>query len=355
MRLEPHASKTQFKIGDPVIVDLIFTSSSPGYVVNTDPRTYLPTSDVAEIEPENGWVRTHRAYSGLGLNGNQLQDPGSNSIRVPVLLNRTITFLNPGHYEIRITNDRLFLRETMIGATPEGNCEACRTTNAIGIDLAERDEKEEAALAASLSKQLDQMKGTALDFALSHRPDESTMREIMALPPEEQVKTLNDLETAQLKLTKDWEDSRRNAAVQLAYLGGDEAMRAKVRFIAAGSNPGDASPIAPIMLDGLASSRNKQLQFSLVHAEWIDPKNLPSEVLFIALHQSRELTHSETVTDESIVFAGTPEDRAARVKEYENDLNELIPTLAQRTEPNHAATIDFLKKIAIPNQINGYK
>jgi hypothetical protein len=78
-------------------------------------------------------------------------------------------------------------------------------------------------------------------------------------------------------------------------------------------------------------------------------------VLFIALHQSRELTHGESVTDESVVFAGTPEDRDARVKEYESDLNELVPTLSQRTEQNRAATIDFLKKIAIPNQLNGLK
>src|SRR6202011_1558001 len=59
VRLEAHNGQTHFKIGDPVTLDLVFTSRSPGYVVNTDTTPYPPVSDLVELAPEEGWVRSH--------------------------------------------------------------------------------------------------------------------------------------------------------------------------------------------------------------------------------------------------------------------------------------------------------
>jgi hypothetical protein len=95
VRLETHNGQANFKIGDPVVLDLVVTAKSPGYVVDTDPHPYLPTSDEVDIEPKVGWVQTHSVFRGQGQNGD-VTTLGSDPIRVPVLLNRTITFEDPG-------------------------------------------------------------------------------------------------------------------------------------------------------------------------------------------------------------------------------------------------------------------
>src|SRR5258705_6418298 len=76
VRLETHNGQVNFKIGDPVLVDLVFTAKSPGYVVDTDLRPYLPTSDQVDIDPNVGWVQTHSIFRGNSLNGSELAPLG---------------------------------------------------------------------------------------------------------------------------------------------------------------------------------------------------------------------------------------------------------------------------------------
>jgi len=58
VRLEPHEGQTAFKIGDPVIVDLVFTSRSPGAVVKTDNNPVRPLSDGIDVSPDgDGFAR----------------------------------------------------------------------------------------------------------------------------------------------------------------------------------------------------------------------------------------------------------------------------------------------------------
>lgn len=103
VRLEAHNAQTHFKIGDPIILDLVFSSRSPGYVVSTDTTSYQPVSDLVELAPEDGWVRSHASFRGQSQNGNALENLDKSPIRVPVLLNRTITFHEPGQYEVTLT------------------------------------------------------------------------------------------------------------------------------------------------------------------------------------------------------------------------------------------------------------
>jgi len=310
VRLESHNGQTHFKIGDPVVLDLVFTGRSPGYVVNTNTTSYLPVSDLVELAPESGWVRSHSSFRGQGLNGNALANLDSSSIRVPILLNRTITFKEPGHYEVTVTTERLRTSDDWTVTSLE-SCGPCRTTNAVGIDLSERDESEEAALVESLSRELEETKNSASAGELSHEQKEEFLSEIEALRSaddsteagREQAESLQRKLTAltanKLAAIQKQEAARREAAVRLAYLVGDDAVRAKVHFMADVREVGEANPIGPIIRDGLASSRNKQLQLALLEAAWRDPQRVPTSERQAALRQAKELMHEQMVTDDA--------------------------------------------------------
>ena len=362
VRLEPHNGQTNFKVGDPVVLDLVFTAKSPGYEVNTDLRPYLPTSDEVDIEPKAGWVQTHRDFRGVGLNGNALATLGSDPIRVPVLLNRTITFQDPGHYDVTLTTDRL-RRSGDWKVTPE-DCKPCRTTNAVGIDLSTRDESEEAALVVSLSHAIEETRDAMSAGEMAPEQKEELSRESAAVlgaadstaeskkQQEAFLRKITEAVAKRMEAIQKQYDERRDAAVRLAYLPEDDAIRAKVHFIVDEVDPDGGNPVGPIMRDGLPSSRNKQLQLDLLEAAWRDPHRVPTSELQTALRQAKELMHRHLVTDESILWAGTDEDRRKPLEEYRSEINEVITTLPLRTESNRAQTIDFLKKLAFPNPFN---
>jgi hypothetical protein len=359
--LEAHDGQTEFKIGDPVTVDLVFTSRAPGYVVNTDTTPYLPVPDLVELAPEEGWLRSHRSFRGMGQNGSALANLGSSPIRVAVLLNRTITFQKPGHYEVTLTTERLRTSETWMKSTSLETCDPCRTTNAVGIDLSARDESEEAALVVSLSRELEETKSKAPASELAPGEKEELSREIDAQTradstegskqqTEALLRKLNEMMSNRLAAIQRHEDARRETAVRLAYLSGDDAVRAKVHFIADEREDGEANPIAPILRDGLPASRDKQLQLTLLEAAWRDPHRVPTSELQDALRQAKELMHGQTVNDE--VWAGTAAERQMALEEYQAEINEIIATLPLRTASTRTETIDWLKKLGVPNQFN---
>jgi len=140
------------------------------------------------------------------------------------------------------------------------------------------------------------------------------------------------------------------AAQRLACLEGDEAVRAKVHFIATGRESDEENRIGLILVNGLPNSRNKQLQLNLLEAAWRDPGNLPTYELHEALRAARDLARDRMVKIDE--FGGGEEERKAAVKQYQTDLDVIIVTLPQRSEANRAQTIQILKKIAIPNPFN---
>ena len=135
VRLDLHEGKSKFLIGDPVLVDLIFVDGAPGYSVDTNMYTYLPPHDIIYVAPDDGWVRTHQAGTGGVLIGNGLVALGSEPVRVPVLLNRTIGFENPGHYEISVASERLRVTSSLQRVASIEDCDPCAATNTIGIDI----------------------------------------------------------------------------------------------------------------------------------------------------------------------------------------------------------------------------
>jgi hypothetical protein len=351
VHLEAHGGRTQFKIGDPVILDLVFTSHSSGYIVKTDDNPLLPVSDAVNIAPDGGWVRTHSSVRGQGLNGNAMSALASDSIRVPVLLNRTITFLEPGHYQVTITTERLRTSENMMRTTSLDNCEPCRTTNAVDIDISEPGESEEPALVVSLTHELEDT-AQAHDSRFSQEQAREIHREVEELQesagsPEAEkqealLRKMREMVTAQQSAIQKRNDARREAAVRLACLDGDDAIRAKVHFIAAEQEAADPDiSIAWILVDGLANSRNKRLQLSLLEQAWRDPQLLPTDALQTALREARELTQKGRVTDEAVT-----------VEEYQREIHEIMATLPLRSESNRAETIKFFKALAVPNPFN---
>ena len=364
VRLEAHDGQTHFKIGDPVTLDLVFTSRSPGYVVNTDATPYAPVSDVVDLVPVDGWVRSHGSFRGMSQNYSALANLGSSPIRVPVLLNRTITFQEPGHYEVTLTTERLRNSETWMYSTSLETCDPCRTTKAVGIDMSARDESEEATLVVSLSLKIEETKSRPFASELAPQQKEELSREIDARmrttdsteaskkQTEALLRKLNHTTSNLLAAIQKQEDARREAAVRLAYLAGDDAVRAKVHFIAEEREDGEANPIGPIMRDGLPASRNKQLQLDLLEATWRDPHRVPTSELHTALRQAKELMHKQWVTDEATVWTRTAEEQQKTLEEYQAEINEIIATLPLRTESNRTETINYLKQLAVPNQFN---
>jgi hypothetical protein len=363
VHLEAHEGQTKFTLGDPVRLDLVFTGRSPGYIVKTDSTPYLPVPDAVSVRPEEGWVRTHSAFRGQGLNGNAMVDLGSDPVRVTVLLNRTIAFQKPGHYEVTLTTERLLRSETSTQMTTLERCDPCRTTNSIGIEIVARDEPNEALLVVSLSREIEDNKENP-PGRMPKEENEAFTRKLEALlakaasseAAREQLEALQKkmIETVENELALDEkrQDARREAAVRLAYLGGDDAIRAKVHYIVADEEKGDANPIGPIMVDGLPNSLNFELQLDLLNAAWHDPLHVPTSILQTALRQAKELLHKGTVTDEAILWAGTPEEREAALAEYRGEINEIAATLSVRTEPNREKTMVFLKTRGVPNQFH---
>jgi hypothetical protein len=365
VRLEAHNSQTHFKIGDPVILDLVFTSRSLGYVVNTDTTSYLPVSDLVELAPEDGWVRSHVNFRGQSQHGNALANLGSSPIRVPILLNRTITFNEPGQYEVTLTTERLRISGDWSQTSPEA-CDPCRTTNALGIELSARDESEEAALVVSLSRDLEETNGSAGELSpqqkeeLLHESEAAQERtaastEASKKRSENLLRKINELASNQIAAIEKREDVRRETAVRLAYLAGDDAVRAKVHFIAEEPEADETPPIGHILRDGLPSSRNKQLQLTLLEAAWRDPHRVPTSLLHEALRQAKELMHKQWVTDEGMLWEETAEERQTALDQYQAEINEIIAPLPLRTESNRTETIDYLKKLAVPNQFNKHQ
>lgn len=371
VHLEAHDGQTHFKLGDPIIVDLVFTGPTKKYIVKADNSPYLPPADQIEIAPADGWLRTRTTSRNLPINITAIASLDADPVRVPVLVNRTITFQHPGQYQIAITTDRLRLAETILKppVPDQPQCLTCRTTNAIGIEIADRDAAE-AALVASLTQQIESTKEPSpasvltpseqqeaqgqMDHELSEfmlgadRSDEDKTRDALL------IWKWNEAVRKQAAALDTRRTTRRDAAIQLACLASDDAIRAKVHLIATSATGGDPDSIDWIMVNGLTSSRNQQLQLDLLQQAWRDPQNIPTWQLHTALQQAREFALTQSVTAEPQPWSA-PEERNAQSKELQTDLNDLIATLPQRSEENRAQTIDFLKSLGAATQFTVLK
>jgi hypothetical protein len=284
VRLEAKDGRTQFTLDDPITLELVFTARIPGFTVNT--TGYGDMSEQVNITPADGWLRSRGPSGHDYLTTEKLEDA---PIRIPVLLNQGIVFQKPGHYEISVTTARLIAPQPSPGALR-------LTTNTVSIDITAPDDQEEAALVGSLSTGMETASGQAL----------------------------------------------HDAALQLAFLGGDEAIRAKVRWLL---DPGDdqTGNVEGEMLQGLASSRNLQLQLDLLEAAWRDVQRVPENNLLEAMQQTRAFLRKQTLPGWTMTVA-PPTDEASKLAEQERQhyISEIVATLPLRTGENRRDTVYYL-------------
>ena len=293
VRLQVHDGRTQFRLDEPIKLELVFIRYESGYTVNS--IDYGDIYDAVNVTPAEGWFRSH------GQSGHDYvtSEPlGGVPIIVPVLLNQAIVFQKPGHYEVSITTGRL--------SSATGS--HLRTTNTVGLDITapnEQDEQGEAALVQSLSAEI-------------------------AGPPGK---------------------ARHQAALRLSYLAGDDAVRAKIHWLLAADQnfdeKNDRDNIRGLMLDGLASSRNLQLQLDLLQAAWRDPQRAPAWTLEDALQQTRAFLRRQTIPGWVMGSAPATDPDAIQAEkqmqqDQQHDLSELIDTLPLRTGANRAETAYYL-------------
>ena len=342
IRLEPHEKQTHFELGDPIALDLVLTAKSSGYAVFMDSNGFNAPQDLVNVTPTDGWFRPRgHQYGGSP------EDLSQGPVRIPVMLNRSIVFQRPGHYEITITTRRLLPSRT---GAPGGCCRPVdwsETTNAVGVDILPRDEHEESVLVAQLSNLLEKKPETELsdEWKKQHEPLLGELDSLLKNPPADPqrmmklagiLRAAEDAEFARIEKDR---GARHETAVRLSYLQGDDAVRAKVRWILADKEDG-SDDTGLVMVNGLAHSRNLQLQVQLLQAAWDDTGRVPTGVLQSALQQSKAFLQHETF--ESYDSHGVMLRHPEVVEEYGRELGEIIATLPQRTGSNRQLTTYYL-------------
>lgn len=276
VRLEAEDGQTQFQLGDVIRLKLVF--HDPAFpevraeLLRGKPAlgqmvvngiNYGDLADEVEITPATGWFR----WRGASGHDYATQTPlDATGVRVSLVLNQGYVFRGPGHYEITVTTRRMG--------------RAAITTNAVGIDIAARSAEEEAALVKTLDATIASTKG------------------------------------------KEW----KGAAEQLTYLTGDDAARAKVKWLVSNQD------VATAMTGGLAATKNQALQLELLKAAWVDPAHVPDGTLQRALQGAETFMRGQMVPGWTMIMM--PKNDAitrALAAEYHDDLDRVIATLPQRT------------------------
>lgn len=230
--------------------------------------------DDLTITPATGW------FQWQGKSGHDYVSDvplGATGIRVPLVLNRGYVFREPGHYEITVTTRRM-------GADPIA-------TNAIGIDIEARSVADESALVKEL------------DAAIARKETASTASDPCSCGEQN-------------------EDAER-----LAYLTGEDAARAKVKWLL-----GPDEDVATIMTNGLAATKNQALQLELLRAAWVNPEHAPDGTLQFALKRAEAFAQGQMEVGWTMAQA-PKNDAATRAleAEYGEDLDRVIAILPQRT------------------------
>lgn len=208
--------QSQFRIGEPIALDLAVTADDPGYSINTTTAQLGSQIDDITVTPSDGvfdWLAGH----GFGLDYASVQDlkPGQ-TIHFHVLLNSVYRFDKPGNYTVSVITPRVFSS----ASAPQ---RVSLTTNDVTISLTPMEETDEQTIVDSL------------------------MREIRNAP---------DLETAQ------------SYVEQLTWLTGEPSTRAKLDLF---FHPQVYRPFATDVTQGLWVARDRELVLKRLEQSLTDP------------------------------------------------------------------------------------
>jgi hypothetical protein len=311
VRLEARDGQTSFKLGDTIRLELIFSHPGFGSLPPLPPRTpmeiaqgvrrpgehtvnttdYGDLADKVNITPASGVFQWQGPSAHDYFSAEPLTD---HELRVSLVLNQGYTFHDPGHYEVSVTTYRL-------DGQPF-------TTGPLGLDIAGRSDEEELALVRNLDAQI----------------AGSTGRQ------------------------------RAAPARQLAALTGDDAVRAKVGWLLAETDDED-DPVPRAMAEGLAASRNYDLQLELLEAGWHDVHQIPDGELLGAMDSTRRYKLRMTEPGWQMMGAAEPRDPTdptlkQLADERRADVQAIVDSLPQRSGKNLTETTEFLIGKVDPSQ-----
>jgi hypothetical protein len=285
VRLELKDGRSSFALGEIIPMELVFTGPASGAQVNTE--EYGDMAEDVSVTPADGWFRSHGRSSHDYLSTEEL---GDKPIRVPVLLNQGIVFEKPGHYEVTVTTHRLSIPNV-------DYANAAQTANSVGIDITAPDEAAEAEHVRLLSSRI-------------------------------AVGTLEE---------------RDAAVLELGFLGGDAAIRAKVQWLRGVESDELAGNLVQDLMSGFASSRNLPLQLRFLEEDWRDPAKVPDWAILQAMDSTRAFARRQT--EDGWQMAVMPKnDAATKLAQQERavDIHEIVLTLPARSGQNRTDTAYFL-------------
>src|SRR6266404_6080340 len=115
--LRTQDGRSEYRIGEPISLELVFTSASREYIVDTSsryPEIYQPRDEIS-VEPRDGWQAPFADYRHAfssqgffdrgGLRG--FARTGDKPAIVELRLNHFVRFTRPGQYLLRIKSARV--------------------------------------------------------------------------------------------------------------------------------------------------------------------------------------------------------------------------------------------------------
>lgn len=287
--LEPHDGKTHFYLGEPIRLDIVFrnTSGTPMMLNSTD---YSDLSDKVSITPAEGWTqwRTQSGhdYSIVHTLTNQAE-------RVPVRLTDGYVFHKPGHYTIRVTEQRV-----SGGTMGKSTAIPPTLTNGVEIDLEEMPEGMEADIVRQVQN------------------------EVTNAPAGIQGQRI-----------------RQAAFARLAALQGDDALAEKVRRIVAADE--DFRHVMPV---AMATTRNLPHQLELLQAAWHNPAEPPRWDEPGAMDETRRLMANLPLQGwQMAVMPRKPtEVEQQLIAAHNRDMEDLLASMPQRTGESRITAAYYL-------------
>jgi hypothetical protein len=290
VRLEVHDGKTAFYLGEPIQLDLVFRNTT-GARLTLNGSVYGDLTEKVEITPSTGWIQW-RGQSGHDYAS--IIPLGASEVRIPVILSQGFVFRQAGQYRVRVTTNRVSAGEGL-----QSRLTGPVTTNAVDLKLTEMPAGAESALVLSLI---------------------------------EQIKASGDS-------SREAQKARTAAISRLSTLQGDDALRAKVDLILAADDT-----MRSFMREALASTRNLELQLSLLKAGWSDSNREPAYDLPEALEETRTLLRGQSIPG-WVMAAGPPKDEKAAkatLDEHIADMEILIHSLPQRAGDTRATAAYYI-------------
>jgi hypothetical protein len=283
VRLEPKGGRTEYLMGEPIVLHLTLAGDSSDYEVNT--VTTFGVSEMIHVTPAGPTFRWHGTFSGDVVDLTPLSESG---FSISLLLNEAIILKEPGTYTVSVSTRRIFQADQRRWLT--------LTSNPVTIHVAPMPEQEEARRVAALSEAIAM---TDHSDGLDHATE-----------------------------------------VELACLEGDIAARKKVSLYLTGRDD-----ITGIRKTGLALSKNKQLELQLLDEAWRSIVRIPGSSLLDEMIELRHLKAGIATPDIHPIAPRLTKDEVVReLAERTSYINEIGASMALRRGANKSATEGFLNE-----------